>query len=207
MVHVQTAHMINIYELGSDATNHNHNNNNSAITNNNNSNSSNIVNVASDASAVANKLNGNANEKHDINMVDECTEQNVTNNGGVRTAAETAPSNHVCVKEKFTIRCGERREKKCAPRDVNELSFITLSFFVLSMCLSRFCRKQIALWMAWMTTATQLCIKCLPCRRFRWTKWNSMKLDRRRRRRAARRDRGSCRPHPHRPVSCEPWAL
>lgn len=106
MVHVQTAHMINIYELGSDAANQHlsNNNNNSAITNNN----SNIVGVASDAAAAANKLNGNANEKHDINMVDECTEQNATNNGGVRTA-EAASSNHVCVKDKFAIRCGERR--------------------------------------------------------------------------------------------------
>lgn len=40
MVHVQAAHMINIYELGFDATNNNHINNNN---NNNNNNTSNNI--------------------------------------------------------------------------------------------------------------------------------------------------------------------
>lgn len=95
MVHVQAAHMINIYELGTDASNHNLNNNNSAITNNNDTDTSDIT-------MIVNKLNGNANEKQDINMVDECIEQSVTNTttnniiNPVQTS-EIPSSNHVCV--------------------------------------------------------------------------------------------------------------
>lgn len=54
MVHVQAAHMINIYELGTDTTNNNHN-----INNNNNNNNNNTSNNK-------NKANSNSNVEHSI---------------------------------------------------------------------------------------------------------------------------------------------
>lgn len=72
MVHVQAAHMINIYELGFDATNNNHinnnNNNNNKINNNNNNNnniinSSNKINNINHIDGSVNKLNGSIDDK------------------------------------------------------------------------------------------------------------------------------------------------
>lgn len=62
MVHVQAAHMINIYELGFDATNNNHVNNN----NNNNTN----ISGSNDASPL-NKLNGNVDIAETHSDLDE----------------------------------------------------------------------------------------------------------------------------------------
>lgn len=97
MVHVQAAHMINIYELGTDATN----NNNNAITNNNNvnnivsgigGNGGGIVNDINRSNSVNISLNTAINEvpvtginetlslaKHDSEMTVECTEMDNAN--------------------------------------------------------------------------------------------------------------------------------
>lgn len=80
MVHVQAAHMINIYELGLDAaTNVQHNNNNNhnvSNNNNNNSNNSNANAIVVDESTI-NKLNGNGGEEKiiDAQPMPECSDE------------------------------------------------------------------------------------------------------------------------------------
>ncbi|XP_031620081.1 hybrid signal transduction histidine kinase E [Contarinia nasturtii] len=72
MVHVQAAHMINIYELGFDATNNNHinNNNNHSNSNNNNNNNNNIINNNNNNNnntnnGIISKIGGNKIECYD----------------------------------------------------------------------------------------------------------------------------------------------
>lgn len=86
MVHVQAAHMINIYELGADATNNNHtsNNNNNNLNNKNNNNNTAIVD---DSHTTTNKLNGNLGDKIEIDAITECVELDNSANPQIFTAA------------------------------------------------------------------------------------------------------------------------
>lgn len=60
MVHVQAAHMINIYELGFDATNNNH------INNNNNNNNNNTSNKIANKIINTNKIGKLQNTSHNL---------------------------------------------------------------------------------------------------------------------------------------------
>lgn len=77
MVHVQAAHMINIYELGHDATNNNHlNSNNNIISDtSNNNNIAKNDNISLD-DASSNKINGDAGGKLDTINMAECIDEN-----------------------------------------------------------------------------------------------------------------------------------
>lgn len=81
MVHVQTAHMINIYELGIDATNNNHiNNNNNNINNNNNNNTKTICNSISSNIHKTNNSNNNNINNNSNNIVSSEDKANNINN-------------------------------------------------------------------------------------------------------------------------------
>lgn len=77
MVHVQAAHMINIYELGHDSTNNNHiNSNNNSESNNNNNAFNKHDNIVSHIDTSHNKISVDVIDKLDnINMTD-CSEDN-----------------------------------------------------------------------------------------------------------------------------------
>lgn len=77
MVHVQAAHMINIYELGHDATNNNHlNSNNNIISDTSNNNNIAKNDNASLDDATSNKINGDAIDKLDTINMAECIDEN-----------------------------------------------------------------------------------------------------------------------------------